>query len=60
MKQSSAIKAAKAQKKRDAKTEENRKLAEAIKNTLYSAGRKPEKGGARSGEGGNQTNQGAG
>ena len=52
------MKAAKAQKKRDAKTEENRKLAEAIKNTLYSAGRKPEKAGA--GEGGNQTDQGAG
>ena len=44
MKQSSAMKAAKAQKRRDAKTEVHRKLAEAIKDSLFSTGRKPEKG----------------
>ena len=44
MKQSSTMKAANAQKRREAKTEVHRKLAEAIKVSLHSTGRKPGKG----------------
>ena len=44
MKQSSAMKAAKAQKKRDAKLLVHRELADAITKQLFSTGQKPEKG----------------